>query len=129
MAAGRAAILEETYVSNATRWHRLGAEALDDVRARLTPRALLAVWPDLSTDIPALLAELPDEGLIECVREDQDGLITSVVADETDFAGITAWLTGARAAAVLPMYVDERHPLLTAVLPDGDGVLRARWGA
>ncbi|MEL5953356.1 S1 RNA-binding domain-containing protein [Streptomyces sp. CLV115] len=29
--------------------------------------------------------------------------------------------------AVLPVTGDERHPLLTAVLPDSDGVLRARW--
>jgi hypothetical protein len=28
---------------------------------------------------------------------------------------------------VLSLYVDERHPLFTAVLPDSDGVLWARW--
>lgn len=28
-----------------------------------------------------------------------------------------------------PRYADERVPLLSAVMPDGDGVLRARWQA
>ncbi|GGT21350.1 hypothetical protein GCM10010222_74170 [Streptomyces tanashiensis] len=127
VAMRQAAILEETYVDNATRWHRLGDGPLDEVRTRLTPRARLAVWPELSTDVPALLADLPDEGLLEFVWEDEDGRITSTVADETQFAEIAAQITEARAAAVLPMYVDERHPLFTAVLPDDDGVLRARW--
>lgn len=127
MAMGQAAILEETYVDNATRWHRLSDGALDKVRARLTPRARLAVWPELSTDITALLANLPDEGLVEFVWEDQDGRITSIVADETQFAELAVQVGGARAAAVLPVCVDERHPLFTAVLPDDDGVLRARW--
>lgn len=30
-------------------------------------------------------------------------------------------------SAALPLGVDRRHPLFTAVLPDEDGVLRARW--
>ncbi|MEY9969347.1 small subunit ribosomal protein S1 [Streptacidiphilus sp. MAP12-16] len=127
VAMRQAAILEETYVDNATRWHRLSDGPLDEVRARLTPRARLAVWPELSADIPALLAALPDEGLVEFVWEDEDGQITSIVADETQFAELAGQITGARAAAVLPVYVDERHPLFTAVLPDDDGVLRARW--
>jgi small subunit ribosomal protein S1 len=127
VAMRQAAILEETYVDNATRWHRLSNGPLDEVRARLTPRARLAVWPDLSTDIPALLADLPDEGLAEFVWENEDDRITSSVADETQFAELAAQISGARAAAVLPVYVDERHPLFTAVLPDDDGVLRARW--
>ncbi len=59
--------------------------------------------------------------------EDQDGRITSTVADETQFTALAAQVRGARAAAVLPMDVDGRSPLFTAVLPDGDGVLRARW--
>jgi small subunit ribosomal protein S1 len=53
--------------------------------------------------------------------------ITGVAADETRFAEITAQITGARAADVLPLYVDEPRPLFTVVLPDPDGVLRARW--
>ena len=124
----QAAILEEIYAdNNATRWHRLNDGTLDEVRTRLTSRAQLAVWPDLSTDVAAVLASLPEEGLIELVWEDTDGQITSTTADETQFAGLTAQITGARAAAALSVYTDERQPLFTAVLPDSDGVLRARW--
>ncbi|PYC72349.1 RNA-binding protein [Streptomyces tateyamensis] len=128
VAMREAALLEEMHLDNASRWHRLGGGTLDAVRVRLTPRARLAVWPDLlSTDVAAVVAGLPDEGLVECVWEDQDGRITSTVADETEFPALAAQVRGARAAAVLPMDVDERSPLFTAVLPDGDGVLRARW--
>ncbi|MFD5083935.1 S1 RNA-binding domain-containing protein [Kitasatospora sp. NPDC058406] len=127
VAMREAALLEETHVDNASRWHRLGDGTFDVVRARLAPRARLAVWPDLSTDVAAVLAGLPEEGLAEFVWEDQDGRITSTVADETEFTALAAQVRGARAAAVLPMDVDGRSPLFTAVLPDGDGVLRARW--
>ncbi|MER7913074.1 S1 RNA-binding domain-containing protein [Streptomyces sp. NPDC096068] len=88
---GRAALLEEHHVANASRWHRLTEHNLDEVRARLAPRARVAVWPDLPTGVDAALAAPPDEGLVEFLPED-----------------------GGR-------------PLLTAVLPDADGVLRARW--
>jgi small subunit ribosomal protein S1 len=127
IATGQAAILEEGYVHNASRWHRLTEDNLDAVRARLTPRAQLTIWPDLSTDLATVLAALPDEGLIEFVWEDESGQITSTIADETQFTELAAQVTGARAATVLPLDVDERHPLFTAVLPDSDGVLRARW--
>ncbi|MGW0601639.1 hypothetical protein ACWD11_31540 [Streptomyces sp. NPDC002776] len=40
---------------------------------------------------------------------------------------LAALVAGARAACALPLSVDERHPLLCAVLPDSDGVLGARW--
>ncbi|MFS0697982.1 S1 RNA-binding domain-containing protein [Streptomyces nitrosporeus] len=127
VAMRQAALLEETYAGNATRWHRLNDDTLDEVRARLTPRARLAVWPDLATGVAAVLAGLPQEGLIEPVREDADGRITRTTADETRFTGIAAKITGARAAAALSVYTDRRRPLFTAVLPDSDGVLRARW--
>ncbi|MGW4896790.1 S1 RNA-binding domain-containing protein [Kitasatospora sp. NPDC004240] len=126
---GEAALLEEMHVGNASRWHRLTDDAtIDEVRARLAPRACLAVWPDFLTDVAAVLAALPADGLTELVREDRDGRITSVVADEDELPALAAALSDARAAALLPMAVDERKPLCTAVLPDEDGVLRARWG-
>ncbi|NKY85239.1 S1 RNA-binding domain-containing protein [Nocardia veterana] len=127
IATHRAVLLEEGYIVNASRWHRLTSDTVDAVRAELAPRALLTVWPDLSTDVEEVLAALPDEGLIELVWEDEHGQITSTVADETQFTDLAAQVTGARAATVLSLYVDERHPLFTAVLPDSDGVLRARW--
>ncbi|MER7766905.1 S1 RNA-binding domain-containing protein [Kitasatospora sp. NPDC096140] len=128
VATGEAALLEEMHLGNASRWHRLDEGSLAAVRARLTPRARLEVWPDLSTDVGAVLAALPEDGLVEFVWEEQDGRITSVVADEDDFQAVAARVAGARAAALLSVYVDERTPLFTAVLPDDDGVVRARWG-
>ncbi|WP_328391920.1 S1 RNA-binding domain-containing protein [Nocardia sp. NBC_00416] len=124
---GRSVILEEGFVGNASRWHRLTDDTLDAVRAQLTPRAVLTVWPELSTDVGAVLAELPDEGSVEIVWENENGQITGVIADETEFAGLVAHLAGARAAVALPLDLDNRSPLYTAVLPDSDGVLRARW--
>jgi small subunit ribosomal protein S1 len=127
VSAHRAAFLEETYAGNATRWHRLTRDTIEAVRSRLTPRARLAVWPDLLTDVGTALAALPDEGLVEIIREDQDERITSTVVDETQFEAAISQIAGARAAGVVSMYADERCPLFTAVLPDSDGVLRARW--
>ncbi|MEE1785589.1 RNA-binding protein [Streptomyces sp. SP17BM10] len=128
VATGRAGLLEERPVGNVTRWYRLtDDDSVEAARARLTPRAMLALWPALSPDVAAVLAGLPEEGLIELVWEDTEGRITSTIADEDDFAALTARAAGARAAAVLSMYVDERTPVLTAVLPDPDGILRARW--
>ncbi|MFF3425313.1 S1 RNA-binding domain-containing protein [Streptomyces sp. NPDC002602] len=127
IAARQAAILEEGYLYNASRWHRLTKDTLDAVRARLTPRAQLTVWPDLSTDVDAVLAALPDDGSVEVVWEDKNGLITSTIADESEYPQLAAQVAGARAATALSLALDERHPLFTAVLPDSDGVLRARW--
>ncbi|MFF8847640.1 hypothetical protein ACF08N_33860 [Streptomyces sp. NPDC015127] len=69
LASRQTALLEETYVCNATRWHRITAESLDAVRAGLGPRALLTVWPDLTPDVGAVLAALPPEHSVEFVWE------------------------------------------------------------
>lgn len=45
LASPQTLLLEETYLRNATRWHRLTENNLDTVRAALGPRALLTVWP------------------------------------------------------------------------------------
>ncbi|MEU6758335.1 hypothetical protein, partial [Streptomyces sp. NPDC046685] len=63
LASRQTLLLEEAYVCNAARWHRLTPENLDTVRAGLGPRALLTVWPDLTSDVGAVLAALPEEGL------------------------------------------------------------------
>ncbi|MFD3442663.1 S1 RNA-binding domain-containing protein [Streptomyces sp. NPDC058685] len=126
VATGEAGLLEEG-TGNVSRWHRITQANLDEVRARLVPRARLTVWPDLSTDLDAVRDAFPEEGLIELVREDEAGRITSVFADEDAYEELAALLDGATAAAVLPITVDGRHPLFTSVLPDDDGVLRARW--
>lgn len=127
IASRQGAILEEGYVDNASRWHRLTENTLDAVRTRLTPRAKLTVWPDLSADVDAVLAMLPADGPVELVWEDGSGAITSTIVDETDYQSLAGHMTGARAAAALAVGVGSRQPLFTAVLPDSDGVLRARW--
>ncbi|MEF9886896.1 RNA-binding protein [Streptomyces sp. P9-A4] len=129
VACGRAGLLEEVYVQNASRWHRLTSDTIDTVRAALAPRARLAVWPDLSSDIAAVLEALPAEGLIEGVWQGEDGQIHSAVADKDELPELAARIAGADAAALLSVYADDRVPLFSAVVPDSDGVVRARWQA
>ncbi|WP_339135150.1 RNA-binding protein [Streptomyces sp. f51] len=127
LAAPRALLLEEAYLSNATRWHRLTENNLDSVRAGLGPRALLTLWPDLSPDVGAVLAALPGDESVDFVWEAPDGTIRHATVDETDHQQLTTAVAGAKAACFLPLALDERHPLFHAALPDSDGVLRARW--
>ncbi|MFD8420797.1 RNA-binding protein [Streptomyces sp. NPDC059466] len=127
LAARQTLLLEEIRVRKATRRHRLTVENLDAVRAGLGPRALLSVWPDLTPDVDTVLAGLPEEGTVEFVWEAPDGTISHVIVDDTEHRQLAALVAGARAARALPVYGDEHHPLLCAVVPDGDGVVRARW--
>jgi small subunit ribosomal protein S1 len=128
---GQAAILEESPVHNMSRWHQLTAGTLEEVRARLAPRAMLTVWPDMPwRDAGAVLSTLrQDPREVELVCTDAAGHIWSVTADGEwppgDLAQVTA---GAAQAAILETTLDNRHPLMTGVLPDHDGVMRARWG-
>lgn len=136
-ARGEAGLVEERHAW--TRWHRIdgygdgGSDGkglgrrLDAVRAGLAPRALLHVWPGLSADTDGLVAGLPEGFSLECVREDADGRIRSGGVDEEDRAELVEVLSEARAAGLLPVYADEHDPLFTGVLPDPDGVVRARW--
>ncbi|WP_027946064.1 hypothetical protein [Amycolatopsis taiwanensis] len=120
-------LLEEGYLANVSRWHRLHTTNISAIRAGLAPRARLLVWPDLSTDVAAVLRSLPHDEPIKLVWENQHGYITSTFADDEFYPQLRAQLTAMRAAMALPIFEDERHPLLTALLPDHDGVLRARW--
>ncbi|MGX6603114.1 hypothetical protein ACWKSP_13380 [Micromonosporaceae bacterium Da 78-11] len=117
-----AVLLEEGHLHNAARWHRLTA-----VRDSLTPRARRLIWPDLNPVLNPVLATLPDEGLGELVWQNHTGRLTVHLIDESNHPALSAHLANAQAATYLPAYDDDRHPLLTAVLPDPDGVLRARW--
>lgn len=129
LATPQTLLLEEAYLRNATRWHRLTEDNLDTVRAALGPRALLTVWPDLdlTPDVDAILAALPEDESVDFVWEAPDGTIRHVTVDETDHQQLTTLVAGARAACALPLALDERHPLFQVALPDRDGVLRARW--
>ncbi|MEO3814390.1 RNA-binding protein [Sphaerisporangium sp. B11E5] len=122
-----AVVLEEGYLSNASRWHRITLDEVVPTRTRLTPRARLRIWPDLSTDVDATLADLPHEGFVEIVWQDPQGHITSLTVDESKYPALPAMPAEARAVLILSSYQDERTPLMAAVMPDPDGVLRARW--
>lgn len=121
-----AVLLEEGYVLNAARWHRVTSDSLETIRAGLAPRARLLVWPDLGPDMPTALRDLSDADLAEVVWQDPDGRLHARVVDG-DRTAVLGRLAEARAARVISLCVDERHPLLAAVAPDTDGVLRARW--
>ena len=92
---------------------------------------MLTVWPDMPwRDVDAVLSTLrKDPRVIELVCKDAGGRIWSVIAGGGWPPGDLAQVTiGARQAAILEMTLDDRHPLMTGVLPDHDGVMRARWG-
>ncbi|MFG1664104.1 RNA-binding protein [Streptomyces sp. Y7] len=127
LASRHTLLLEEAYVRNAVRWHRLTPQNLDPVRSRLRPRALLSVWPGPFPDVGSVLASLPEEGSVEFVWETQDGTIQYSIVDATEYEEFAKLVADARAACALSLYQDESHPLLCAVLPDSDGVVRARW--
>lgn len=127
VAAGRAGVLEETFVEGATRWHHLTHDTIDSVRACIAPRARLAVWPPLSSDIDAVLASVPADGLVEGVWQDKDGRIHSAICDEDAFPELASRISAASAAVLISGYAGEDMPLYTAVMPDNDGVVRARW--
>ncbi|GAA2669160.1 MULTISPECIES: RNA-binding protein [Actinosynnema] len=125
--SGAGGLLEEQHLNNTARWHRVPAEA-GALRAGLAPRALLRVWPGLDPDVPGVLAGVGEHGgVVEAVWEDAGGALRSRLLDETDYPALPALLSGARAARLIPGAVDARVPLRTAVLPDADGVVRARW--
>ncbi|MFI0976171.1 RNA-binding protein [Streptomyces sp. NPDC021093] len=127
VASGRAGVLEEMFVDGATRWHRLTVDTLGPVRAGLAPRARLAVRPPLSSDIDAVLASFPADGLVEGVWQDKDGRLHSTVCDEDEFRELASRMSEASAAVLISGYEGEDLPLYTAVMPDNDGVVRARW--
>jgi small subunit ribosomal protein S1 len=88
---------------------------------------LLTIWPDLTPDVDAVLAALPQDESVEFVWEASDATIRHVTVEETDHQQLATLVAGARAACVLPLSLEEHLPLFHAALPDSDGVLRARW--
>ncbi|NYV73285.1 S1 RNA-binding domain-containing protein [Streptomyces sp. UH6] len=126
-------LLEERPTGNAYRWHRLTtAHEVEAVRERLTPRARLAVWPDLTDDVEGIRAAVVrGERLHLLVQQHPGGgFHKECVAEPGGRADVPhPRITegpGHRHALV-PLERADRHPLLAAVLPDEDGVLRARW--
>ncbi|WP_187330590.1 MULTISPECIES: S1 RNA-binding domain-containing protein [unclassified Streptomyces] len=107
----RAGILEEMYVGGASRLHRLTWENVQAVRERIVPRARLAVWP------------APEPGEAGTQGPGPDGAGTQGPGPD----GAGTGRPGADGAGTGDLSVDGRVPLLTAVMPDADGVVRARW--
>ncbi len=107
VSAHRATFLQETFALNASRWHHLSRDNIEAVRAQLTPRAQLSVWPDLLTDVDTAVAALPGEGLVEIVWARGDGQLTSTVVDETRFEDVICQLADATAAGVVSMSGSE----------------------
>jgi hypothetical protein len=115
-------LLEEQFVGHLSRRHRLTADA---AVPDLGPRALLHVWPDLSTDVPAVLRAMSSEFAGRVVLEHADGRIHSFHADGDDRASLAEVFADARAAMLLPSTIADHDPLLVAVPTDDDGI--ARW--
>lgn len=107
------------------RWHRLTPGA---PRPALRPRCAVAVWPDLDPDVETVLARPPDEiESDELVWLTADGALRSRVATEDDVASLLSEADGARKAWWRPGHAGGQQPLIEAVLPDPDGIVRARW--
>jgi hypothetical protein len=125
--AGRrgSVLLRESPYSGAAFWHRVTTANLATVRASLRPRACLEAWPDLSPQVDHVLATRPRDRPVEVVWEDHAGRIASRMADQDEDLG---WVrVDAVAALVASALAEDHEPLAAAVLPDPDGVLRARW--
>ncbi|ANZ37883.1 hypothetical protein BBK82_19280 [Lentzea guizhouensis] len=58
---------------------------------------------------------------------DVDGRFHTTLADSDDHLDLYPRLAQARGAMANSIHAHEHHPLLVAVLPDDDGVVRSRW--
>ncbi|MFI6584097.1 S1 RNA-binding domain-containing protein [Embleya sp. NPDC050493] len=129
VAAHGGVLLEERRVGNAYRWHRLtNAPEVDAVRAELTPRARLTAWPDLIEEGDAIRAAIARRECLALLVQQYPGggFYDARIAEQTTGRDQIISAPGHRAALV-PLEPTDRDPLLAGVLPDSDGVLRARW--
>ncbi|GEM_PF-3216532 len=111
-----------------TRWHRITAE---DSRPALRPRCRVWVWPDLTTDVGAALAHLegndPDDihGMI--IWQGASGQVRCESISSDDAESVRAAVEGATRASWHSERLGDLRPMIEAVMPDNDGVIRARW--
>ncbi|MGW6845976.1 S1 RNA-binding domain-containing protein [Streptomyces sp. NPDC054958] len=126
-------LVEERHVGGDRRWHRpTTATEVTRVRALLTPRARPAVWPDLTDDIEAVrTAVLRSQRFELLVQQNPDGILRARIAEpwmgRTDHAYPMISTGPGSRAGLVPLAPADRRPLLEGVLPDADGVVRARW--
>ncbi|GAA3562025.1 hypothetical protein [Kribbella ginsengisoli] len=120
-----AVLLAEHFVRNGVRWHRVEPGHLHAVRRQLAPRAIVEIWPDCSTDFDTVRAQaaLMELGC-ELIWVDRTGAIHTERVEEAAGLVIPGEAVG---ALVVSSTSDGYCPLAQAVLPDADGVLRARW--
>ncbi|MFF7248808.1 S1 RNA-binding domain-containing protein [Embleya sp. NPDC008237] len=122
-------LLEERRVGNAYRWHRLtNAPEVDAVRTELTPRARLAAWPDLIEEGEAIRAAIARQERLALLVQQYPGggFYDARIAEQAMARDRIISAPGHRAALVL-LEPSDRDPFLAGVLPDSDGILRARW--
>ncbi|MFF8772463.1 S1 RNA-binding domain-containing protein [Kitasatospora sp. NPDC015120] len=127
-------LLEERAAGHAYRWHRLTtAHEVEAARGRLAPRARLAVWPDLAEDVERIRAAVVRAERLHLLVQQYPGggFHTARVAEppmgRADVPNPPITAGPGHRAALVPLEPADRRPLLAAVLPDEDGVLRARW--
>ncbi|WP_433540936.1 hypothetical protein ACQP10_04390 [Streptosporangium sandarakinum] len=134
--------LLEMWAGNAWRWHLVTpGDGIARVRSALRPRAVVTVFTDVPVaaeddrmaEIEEQIRRLLHEGSpvigAMCLIEDRETgkLHHAYLLDEDD---LPAWLEtarGARRCGVYPAGTVDQLGTLTAVLPDGDGIVRARW--
>ncbi|MGQ0844385.1 MAG: hypothetical protein ACT4QF_09635 [Sporichthyaceae bacterium] len=128
-------LVEEAWVSNSARWHRLTPISMEAVRSALTPRSLLLVWPDL---VPVAEFDL-DRELLDRIGTlvwlDPDGVLSWLDVgpeDENDPGAkepdrLGKLTRNAERVWLRSALVEDTNPVLVGVLPDDDGVVRARW--
>ncbi|MYW00992.1 S1 RNA-binding domain-containing protein [Streptomyces sp. SID3343] len=129
-------LLEVRPIGNAYRWHRVTSEPdIEAARERLPPRSRLAAWPDLTDDAASIRSAIARRGCLHfLVRQyPGGGMYPEAIAEpgmaRADVADPQVSDGPDHRATLVPIEAADRRPLLAGVLPDADGVLRARWRA
>lgn len=142
LVADRSAVMvEEDWVRNSTRWHRVTAENLPGLRPQFVPRARLTVWPDLSdTASVDLGAAITEDSFGDAIWQDHDGVVSwwdffdaeELAAGDTELmvhlaGSARMWLRPGSPEWAFAGPFRSPDPLLIGVLPDADSVVTARW--
>ena len=126
-AMGEAVWIEEERISHVFEWHRLAVEQIETVRSKIGARARLRVWPSMETDTDKIAKQVVGSDSAHVVWEAPDGQVLDAECDASNSVMIAREVRNSRGAMVRILDANHAEPLFTAVMPDGDGVLRARW--
>jgi hypothetical protein len=149
-ACGTAIAFMDSYASNVERWRLVDAAGLEAVRAELRPRSLVKAYaqplvPATEPNRSRLAARAEEIMEFFCVGKQRYALNDVVcltlnaetgrlhgywITSEEDLAEWIASTADASAIGVYPYTQphESTDNILTAALPDADGVVRARWG-